>query len=167
MSRHNPHPRQLDELRRMYGSGTVIEQEVHPFDDAHQIARRFREGDYGVMVVVAPLSVISVLCTEGVPMLWSVATEENDPAKVEPRSSSEGRAGRVSASFASGGSSGWPSSTRTTSGTTATVLGAFFRKNVPASTFRHGFTPCFLYVYFSKSCKHPRTYVIILPKPQS
>ena len=85
MSRHNPHPRQLDELRRMYGSGTVIEQEVHPFDDAHQIARRFREGDYGVMVVVAPLSVISVLCTEGVPMLWSVATEENDPAKVEFR----------------------------------------------------------------------------------
>jgi hypothetical protein len=37
------------------------------------------------MVIVALLSVIAVLCNEGIRMLWSEAIEENDPAKIEFR----------------------------------------------------------------------------------
>ena len=85
MSCHKPHPRQIETLRQMYGSDTIVEQEARPFDDARQIAKRFRESDYDDMVIVAPLSVITVLCTEGIKMLWSEAVEENDPAKIEFR----------------------------------------------------------------------------------
>ncbi len=85
VSRHNPHPRQIEALREMHGSDAVVEQESRPFDDARQVARRFREGRFDDMVIVAPLSVIQVLCGEGIRMLWSEAVEENDPARIEFR----------------------------------------------------------------------------------
>jgi hypothetical protein len=85
MSRHASHGRQIEALRQMYGQDAVIEQEAHPFDDARQIAKRFRDGHYDDMVIVAPLSVIEVLCREGIKMLWSEAVEENEPAKIEFR----------------------------------------------------------------------------------
>lgn len=83
MSRHKPHPRQIETLREMFGKDTVVEQESRPFDDARVVARRYREGDFDDMVIVAPLSVIAVLCNEDIKMLWSEAVEENDPAKIE------------------------------------------------------------------------------------
>ncbi|MDP3989053.1 MAG: hypothetical protein Q8P93_02360 [bacterium] len=67
----------------MYDNDTVVEQEARPFDDARQVAHRFREGGYDDMVIVAPLSVIQVLCNEDIRMLWSEAVEENDPSKIE------------------------------------------------------------------------------------
>jgi len=67
----------------MYGQDTVIDREVNAFDDARQIAEKFRNDGYDDMVIVAPLSVIQVLCNEGVKMLWSEATEENDPKRIE------------------------------------------------------------------------------------
>ncbi len=85
MSRHQPHQHQVEALRELYGKDAVVEQESRPFDDAHQVARRFREGRFDDMVIVAPLSVIQVLCTEGIRMLWSEAVEENDPARIEFR----------------------------------------------------------------------------------
>lgn len=85
MSRHAPHRRQIETLRQEYGQDTVVDQEARPFDDARQVAKRFREGGYDHMVIVAPLSVIQVLCTENIPMLWSEAAEENDPSKIEFR----------------------------------------------------------------------------------
>ena len=85
MSRHEPHRRQIETLRNTYGGDTIVEQESRPFDDARQIAKRFREGNYDDMVIVAPLSVIQVLCNEGIRMLWSEAVEENDPSKIEFR----------------------------------------------------------------------------------
>lgn len=85
MSRHQPHRRQIEALREMYGGDAIIEQESRPFDDARQIVRRFREGRFDDMVIVAPLSVIQVLCAEGVRMLWSEAVEENDPERIEFR----------------------------------------------------------------------------------
>lgn len=85
MSRHKPHQRQIEALREMFGKNTVVEQEPRPFDDARQIAKRYRNGGYDDMVIVAPLSVIQVLCTEGIKMLWSEAVEENDPSKIEFR----------------------------------------------------------------------------------
>ena len=83
MSRHSPHRRQIETLQETYGSDVVIEQEAKPFDDARQISRRFKEGGYDDMVLVAPLSVIAVLCGEEIKSLWSEAIEENDPAKIE------------------------------------------------------------------------------------
>jgi len=83
VSRHRPHQRQLEVLREMYGQDTVIDREVNAFDDARQIAEKFRNDGYDDMVIVAPLSVIQVLCNEGVKMLWSEATEENDPKRIE------------------------------------------------------------------------------------
>jgi hypothetical protein len=85
MSRHKPHRKQIETLREMFDQDALVEQESRPFDDAHQIARRFREGGYDDMVIVAPLSVIQILCNEGIRMLWSEAVEENDPAKIEFR----------------------------------------------------------------------------------
>ncbi|MDP2668755.1 MAG: hypothetical protein Q8P07_02880 [bacterium] len=83
MSRHAPHRSQIEALREMYGNDTAVEQEAKPFDDARQVARRFREGGYDDIVIVAPLSVTAVLCNEGIRMLWSEAVEENDPSKIE------------------------------------------------------------------------------------
>lgn len=37
------------------------------------------------MVIMTPLSVIQVLCNEGISMLCSEAIEENDPSKIEFR----------------------------------------------------------------------------------
>lgn len=85
MSRHQPHWKQIETLRNIYGGDTIVEQEARPFDDARQVAKRYREGNYDDMVIVAPLSVIAVLCNEGIKMLWSEATEENDPSKIEFR----------------------------------------------------------------------------------
>ena len=85
MSRHAPHRNQVEMLRNTYGGDTIVEQESRPFDDARQVAKRYRDGNYDDMVIVAPLSVIQVLCNEGISMLWSEAVEENDPSKVEFR----------------------------------------------------------------------------------
>ncbi|MFH1621193.1 MAG: hypothetical protein ABIB04_03860 [Patescibacteria group bacterium] len=85
MSRHRPTARQIQSLRVMYGADTVVEVEPRPFDDARQIARRFKEGGFHDLVVVAPLSVLAVLCDQGLKPLWSQAAEENDPAKIEFR----------------------------------------------------------------------------------
>ncbi|MDO8512194.1 MAG: hypothetical protein Q7S57_02885 [bacterium] len=85
MSRHRPTARQINALRQMHGADAVVEQEDRPFDDAREIVCRYRRDGYDDMVVVAPLSVIAVLCQEGIRPLWSEATEENDPRKIEFR----------------------------------------------------------------------------------
>jgi len=85
MSRHIPGSSQIEGLRKMFGEDVVVVQEPRPFDDARQIVQRFRSGGFDDMVVVAPLSVIAVLCQEGIRPLWSEAAEENDPKKIEFR----------------------------------------------------------------------------------
>ena len=85
MSRHKPHQKQIEAIKSMYGIDAVVEQESRPFDDARQIAKRFREGNFDDMVIVAPLSVIAVLCTENIRMLWAESVEENDSGKIEFR----------------------------------------------------------------------------------
>lgn len=85
MSRHTPTAWQISELAKYLGDEVAVEQEARPFDDARQIVRRFREGGYDDMVIVAPLSVIAVVCNEGIRPLWSEAAEENDPRRIEFR----------------------------------------------------------------------------------
>ena len=85
ISRHKMTKSQEAGLRDFFDSDVEIVPDPQPFSDAREIARRFRSGGYDDMVVVAPLSVIAVLCNEGMKPLWSEATEENDPSKVEFR----------------------------------------------------------------------------------
>ncbi len=85
MSRHRPHTSQIATLRLLYGMDVQIEQEARPFDDARQIAQRYREGRFDDMVVVAPLSVLAVLVADGIRPLWSESVEENDPRKIDFR----------------------------------------------------------------------------------
>jgi hypothetical protein len=85
MSRHKLHPRQIETFRETYGKDVVLEQESRPFDDARVVARRFHEGGFDDMVIVAPLSVIAVLRNERLKMLNSEAIEKNDPVKIEFR----------------------------------------------------------------------------------
>lgn len=85
MSRHEPHTKQVEALRVMFGQDVLIEQESRPFDDARQIGNRYRRGRYDDMVIVAPLSVIAVLCGERINPLWSESVEEDDPSKIDYR----------------------------------------------------------------------------------
>lgn len=85
MSRHQEHASQIAALRQMYGDDVQIDHETRPFDDARQIVRRYRQGGYDDMVIVAPLSVIAVICQEGIRPLWSEAVEENNTSRIEFR----------------------------------------------------------------------------------
>ena len=98
MSRHKPHPRQIETFREMYSKDVVLKQESRPFYDARVVARRFREGGFDDMVIVAPLPVIAVLCNERLKMLNSEAIEKNDPVKIEFRGA-RGQRATVSCDF--------------------------------------------------------------------
>lgn len=90
VSRHTPLRSQVTELRRLFGPDTTVEQDNRPFDSAEEIARRYREGGYDDLVVVAPLSVLDHLCRMGLRPLWAEMVEEGDPAKVEVRARGAG-----------------------------------------------------------------------------
>lgn len=64
LSRHPPIPAQRRELERLW-PGCSIDQQVSPYLDAAEIARRVRDDGYDELVVVAPLSVIDHLCRRG------------------------------------------------------------------------------------------------------
>lgn len=71
LSRHPPLKAQEDTLKSRFGPGTSMIIDTRPFQNAKDIARRFRAGNYDEMVAVAPLSVIQQLCREGLKPLWA------------------------------------------------------------------------------------------------
>lgn len=71
LSRHNPLPVQEVELRRLFGDAVEICRDVCSFQDAKEVARRFEEGSYDDLVVVAPLWVILRLTELGIRPLWA------------------------------------------------------------------------------------------------
>lgn len=83
MSRHYPCNSQIVALQQKYGSDVIIDRDPNPYDDARKVARRYREGKYDDMVIVAPLTVVAIMCHENIPMLWSESVEEYDPSKIE------------------------------------------------------------------------------------
>ncbi|MSR85601.1 hypothetical protein EXS71_04180 [Candidatus Uhrbacteria bacterium] len=85
VSRHKFTKSQEIGLRKFLDSDVEVVSDPRPFDDAREIACRFKSGGYDDMVVVAPLSVIAVLCQEGMKPLYSEAIEENDLSKIEFR----------------------------------------------------------------------------------
>ena len=71
LSRHNPLPSQISELKRIFGKDVEVVIDPQPFDNAEDIALRFKNGGYDEMVVVAPLSVIQRLTELGIKPLWA------------------------------------------------------------------------------------------------
>lgn len=70
VSRHQPLPRQLAELERLFGTVQVT-QDPKPFSSAEDIVRRFQQAGYDDIVVVAPLSVLARLIDLGIRPLWA------------------------------------------------------------------------------------------------
>lgn len=70
-SRHEPVPRQIEELKRLFGPDTVVVQDPHPFQNADDVVRRFQAAGADEMVIVAPLSVIDQLVKRGIRPLYA------------------------------------------------------------------------------------------------
>ncbi|MCD6193300.1 MAG: hypothetical protein J7L26_07500 [Candidatus Aminicenantes bacterium] len=83
ISRHLIHPIQVSVLKRMFGKDVKIIQDPRPFDSTEEIVRRFKEGGYDDIVVVAPLSVIHKMVELGVRPLWAEAEQVEDPSKAD------------------------------------------------------------------------------------
>lgn len=82
VSRHQTLPRQLAELERLFGTVEVT-QDPKPFSSAEDIARRFQQGGYDDIVVVAPLSVLARLIDLGIRPLWSEMEAVTDRSQAE------------------------------------------------------------------------------------
>jgi len=70
LSQHRPLPRQVEELKHLFGDVEVL-QDINSFANAEEIVRRYKAGGYDDVVVVAPLSVIARLCELGLKPLWA------------------------------------------------------------------------------------------------
>jgi len=70
-SRHAPLPSQVAELERLAGGPVEVLNEGRMFGPAEDLALRYRQSGCDDLVVVAPLSVIAVLCQQGLHPLWA------------------------------------------------------------------------------------------------
>lgn len=70
-SRHPALASQVAELKRLFGGDVEIIPDPKPFATADDIVQRFRASGAIEMVVVAPLSVIGVVCDRGLRPLWA------------------------------------------------------------------------------------------------
>lgn len=70
VSRHQPLPRQLEELRRLFGE-VEVKEDPRPFSSAEEIQFRYQMGTFDDIVVVAPLSVLDRLVKLGIKPLWA------------------------------------------------------------------------------------------------
>lgn len=69
-SRHNPLPKQREELQRIFGEVEIL-IDAQPFSNADEVVDRFRAAGGDEMVSVAPLSVIDQLCQRGIQPLFA------------------------------------------------------------------------------------------------
>jgi hypothetical protein len=69
-SQHDPLPSQLAALKQLFNEVEVIKNPL-AFSSAEEIQKRFREGSFDDIVVVAPLSVIARLVDLGIKPLWA------------------------------------------------------------------------------------------------
>lgn len=74
MSKHQPLDKQLDWLRAKFGA-IEVKQDPKPFNSAEDIAKRYQDGGFNEMVVVAPLSVVARLIDLKIRPLWSEMEE--------------------------------------------------------------------------------------------
>jgi len=84
LSRHKPLPSQIAELNRIFGHIDLV-MDANPFSDVSDIVKRFREGGYDAIVVVAPLSVIAQLIKMGIKPLWAEMQRVNCKEEAETK----------------------------------------------------------------------------------
>lgn len=81
-SRHPALPNQIENLKEIYGQGVKVVQYGAKVANAEEIIRIYSEECADDMVVVAPLSVLAVLCEKGMKPLYAqmeqVPLEEAD-----------------------------------------------------------------------------------------
>ncbi|SRR6056297_1038419 len=82
VSRHSMHGIQIYALRRMFGSDVKVIEDKRPFDSVETIVKRFKEGGFDDVIVVAPLSVLARMVDLGLKPLWSEA-EITTPEKAD------------------------------------------------------------------------------------
>lgn len=70
-SRHPAIPRQIDELKRLFGEDIEVIQDPKPFANADDVIQRYKKMSGNEMVIVAPLSVIDAICKSGIKPLWA------------------------------------------------------------------------------------------------
>lgn len=70
-SRHEPIPKQIAELKRLFGKDVNVIQDPNPFSGADDVVRRFRESGADEMVIVAPLTVIDQITKRGIQPLYA------------------------------------------------------------------------------------------------
>lgn len=79
-SRHEPIPKQIAELKRLFGEEVEVVQDPNPFSGADDVVRRFRESGADEMVIVAPLTVIDQITKRGIqPLYAEMRLVENEP----------------------------------------------------------------------------------------
>lgn len=85
-SQHSPVPRQIFELKRLFGEVEII-QDPKPFSGADDVINRFKKSGAEEMVIVAPISVIAQIVQRGVNPLYAEMTlvGENEECDVEYR----------------------------------------------------------------------------------
>lgn len=69
-SQHDPLPSQLAALKQLFGEVEVVKNPL-AFSSAEEIQKRFKDGGFDDIVVVAPLSVIARLVDLGIKPLWA------------------------------------------------------------------------------------------------
>jgi len=85
LSQFAPAGRQLEELRRLYGADVqIVHSRTRSVEEATE---EYFRGNYHAMVAVVPMAVLERLSAVEEPrplqLLWSEATKESDPARVE------------------------------------------------------------------------------------
>ena len=83
-SAHKPHPMEIAELKRIFGSDVVIDMHgsgrgKRSYLSAKKIVQQFREGGYDEIFMIAPLTVIQAVLNLGVQPL-KVRVEQLDRA---------------------------------------------------------------------------------------
>ena len=89
-SQHEPLAIQLQELQRLFGA-VEVEQNPRPFSSAEEIEKRYKQGMYNDLVVVAPLSVIARLCELQLRPLWAEMEQLPPERREEAHLSYRGR----------------------------------------------------------------------------
>ena len=75
VSRHEPLPTQVKELKRIYGNDMFLMVDHKSFASAKEIAGRFIRANADEMVLVAPLTVCRAILNLGIRPLWAEMRE--------------------------------------------------------------------------------------------
>jgi hypothetical protein len=70
-SKNHPLKSQIDALKDLFGDDVIVHEDGRLFASAEELVKRFKEGGYDDIVLIAPLSVCRVAIELGIKPLWS------------------------------------------------------------------------------------------------